>query len=92
MFVRLKINKSGSTSVQIVQKRGRINKVLRVVGCSSDPAEIAALKERALYEKERMFGATLFDPAEKDGFQKNDHYTFLGRIKRWVAHFSIKTH
>ena len=92
MFVRLKINKSGSTSVQIVQKRGRINKVLRVVGCSSDAAEIAALKERALYEKERMFGATLFDPTEQDGFQKNGNYSFLGRIKKWVVNFRIKTH
>jgi len=73
MFIRLKVNRSGSTSVQIVQKIGRINKVLRIVGCSSDPSEIAVLKERAHYEKDRFYGATLFDPIEKEDFQEIDN-------------------
>ncbi|MDR2586619.1 MAG: IS1634 family transposase [Prevotellaceae bacterium] len=73
MFVRLKFNRSGSTSVQIVQKIGRVNKVLKVVGCSFDESEIAQLKQRAHYEKERMYGATLFDPIEENKFQDIDN-------------------
>ena len=62
MFVRQKINCSGSVSVQIVQKIGRINKVIRTIGCSSDPEEIEKLQQQAEYEKERFYGLTLFDP------------------------------
>jgi len=62
MFVRQKINFSGSVSVQIVQKIGRINKVIRTVGCSSDPEEVGKLQQQAEYEKERFYGLTLFDP------------------------------
>ncbi len=62
MFVRQKRNPSGSISVQIVQKVGRINKILKTLGCSSDPHEIDQLQKQAEYEKERFFGPTLFDP------------------------------
>jgi transposase len=62
MFVRQKTNKSGSVSVQIVQKIGRINRVIRTIGCSSDPAELDKLQQQAEYEKERFHGPTLFDP------------------------------
>ena len=62
MFVRQKINRSGSVSVQIVHKIGRINKVIRTIGCSYDPTEIDKLQQQAEYEKERIYGPTLFDP------------------------------
>jgi len=62
MFVRQKINRSGSVSVQIVQKVGRINRVVRTIGCSTDPVEIEKLVSQAQYEKERIYGPTLFDP------------------------------
>lgn len=62
MFVRQKRNKSGSVSVQIVQKIGRINRVVKTVGCSIDPDEIEKLEQRAEYEKERFYGPSLFDP------------------------------
>lgn len=61
MFVRKKKNKSGSVSIQIVKKVNRINKVLKTVGCSSDPDQIEHLYQRALYEMPRLYGATLFD-------------------------------
>ena len=73
MFVRLKVNKSGSSSVQIVQKVGRVNKVLKVVGCSFDQSEIEKLKQRAHYERERIYGATLFDTIEKEDLQEIDN-------------------
>jgi hypothetical protein len=62
MFVRQKRNKSGSVSVQIVQKAGRINRVIRTIGFSTDLDEIEKLQQQAEYEKERFYGLTLFDP------------------------------
>lgn len=62
MFVRQKINRSGSVSVQIVQKVGRINRVVRTIGCSTDPVELEELQRQAEYEKDRIYGPTLFDP------------------------------
>jgi len=44
MFVRRKKNLSGSFSVQIVQKVGRINKVVKSIGSSSDAAELDILE------------------------------------------------
>jgi transposase len=40
MFIRKKKNKSGKISVQIVEKKGRSNKVLKTIGCSNDLNEI----------------------------------------------------
>lgn len=61
MFIRKKLNKSGSTSVQIIHKVHRNNKVVRTVGSSSKPEEIEKLYQQALYEMPRIYGATLFD-------------------------------
>lgn len=61
MFIRKKLNKSGSTSVQIIHKAHRDNKVVRTVGSSSKPEEIEKLYQQALYEMPRIYGATLFD-------------------------------
>lgn len=61
MFVFKKKNRSGSTSVQIVQKVNRSNKVLKIIGTSSDPEEIECLYKQALFEMPRLYGATLFD-------------------------------
>jgi len=62
MFIRQKKNRSGRISVQIVQKIGRINKVVSIVGCSSVQEEIDRFQQQAEYEKERFYGPTLFDP------------------------------
>jgi hypothetical protein len=43
MFVRKKKNKSGSISVQIIEKVGRINKLVQTVGSSKDETEINEL-------------------------------------------------
>lgn len=61
MFVRRKKNKSGSTSIQIIQKINGINHVIKSVGCSTDKKEIEALYHKALYELPRLYGPTLFD-------------------------------
>jgi hypothetical protein len=44
VFVRKKQNASGSTSVQVVAKRGGCNKVIKTVGCSSDPEVVKKLE------------------------------------------------
>jgi hypothetical protein len=62
MFIRQKKNRSGSISVQIIQKIGRINKVVRTIGSSSIQEELDRFQQQAEYEKERFYGPTLFDP------------------------------
>ncbi len=61
MFVRKKKNKSGSTSIQIIQKINRSNRVIKTIGSSIDPNEIEQLYLQALYEVPRLYGPTLFD-------------------------------
>ena len=68
MFIRKKHNKSGSISVQILEKREGKNKLLRTVGCSKNEKEIeqfvreAALIIPELMNQERMnFGYSLRD-------------------------------
>ncbi len=43
MFVRKKKNKSGSISVQIIEKVGKINKLVQTIGSSKDETEINEL-------------------------------------------------
>jgi transposase len=45
MFVRQKSNKSGSTSIQIIDKTGGKYRVVETVGSSRDPQEVARLVE-----------------------------------------------
>jgi transposase len=47
MFVRKKINLSGSVSIQILQKVRRNNKLIQTVGSSSDVSEIDKLYKKA---------------------------------------------
>lgn len=65
MFIRKKLNKSGTTSIQIIQKVGRSNKILKTIGSSSSPDELERLFQKALYEMPRLYGATLFDTLTK---------------------------
>lgn len=45
MFVRLKKNKSGMTSVQVISKPGGKYRVVKTIGCDSDPQQINKLRE-----------------------------------------------
>ena len=47
MFVRKKINSSGSISVQILEKTNRTNKLIQTVGSSKNEIEIERLYNRA---------------------------------------------
>jgi Transposase len=87
MFIRKKLNKSGSTSIQILQKIGRKNKVLRTVGCSSDPQEIDRLYKQAQEDSYRFYGPTLFDSVSATNFQDitNDGIRVIGGEKIFGA-------
>lgn len=80
MFIRKKQNKSGSTSIQIIQKINKSNKVLRTIGSSSNPEEIERLYQKALYEMPRLYGATLFDVASEPKISElsNDAIRIVG--------------
>jgi len=54
MFIRRKKNASGSTSIQLLEKRGRKNVILKTIGTSSEATELAFLYQKALKEKERL--------------------------------------
>lgn len=81
MFVRKKKNRSGSVSIQIIKKINRVNKVIKTIGSSSDPAEIDLLYHKALHEMPRLFGATLFDPEPSEpkvSELSNDNIRIIG--------------
>ena len=50
MFVRKKINSSGSISVQILEKTNRTNKLIQTVGSSKDEIEIERLYRPPLHK------------------------------------------
>ena len=67
MFVRKKNNRSGSISVQIIDKSYGTYRVLKTVGSSRDEGEIESLYRVALEEIPRLFNQltlSLFDPEE----------------------------
>ena len=66
MFVRRKRNSSGSFSVQIIRKVGRINKVVKTLGSSSDERELDTLERQARLEIDRLQGQATIFSREKD--------------------------
>ena len=80
MFIRKKKNKSGSVSIQIIQKINRSNRVIRTIGSSKDTDEIEKLYLQALYELPRLFGPTLFDTEVKPDITElsNDSIQIIG--------------
>ena len=62
MFVRKKNNKSGSVSIQIIQKLHGKYQVIKTLGSSSDKQEIEQLYKQAQEAIPRLFNQiTLFD-------------------------------
>ncbi len=88
MFIRKKLNKSASTSIQIIQKIKGNNKRIKTIGSSSNPTEIEILYQKALYEMPRLYKATLFDPPSNTVISElnNDSISVLGKS---YCNFSI---
>jgi transposase len=61
MFVREKKNKSGTISVQIIDKSSGKYRVAKTVGFSSDPEEIAYLRKKAYTIMPTLIGQTSID-------------------------------
>jgi transposase len=98
MFVRKKPNKSGSVSIQIIQKINRSNRVIKTIGTSNDPVEIEQLYQQALHELPRLFGPTLFDQPENISILELDNDSLrvvgpelvFGRIYDYIGYSKIK--
>ena len=54
MFIRKKPNKSGTTSVQIIKKVGRSNRIVKTIGCGTTAEELEVLERRARTELEML--------------------------------------
>ena len=61
MFVRGKKNKSGTISVQIIDKSSGSYRVIKTIGSSSDPDEIAYLRKKACTIIPTLIGQTSID-------------------------------
>lgn len=75
MFIRKNKNRSGSTSIQIIRKIGRRNKVIKTIGCAYTQREEELLRIIARDEIEKIEGTqSLFVEAEDlviDAFVEN---------------------
>ena len=74
MFVRKKKNKSGSVSVQIIQKVGRRNKLIQTVGSSLDELTI----EELFAEAKRLIPS----------LQKQQSFNFLNEEDESILNFT----
>lgn len=81
MFVRKKVNKSGSTSVVVVDKSGGSFRQVKSYGSSSDPKEIEAMWRQANEWVVRYGGQQLidFDATEQ---ARNNYRDMLSNVER----------
>lgn len=76
MFVREKRNKSGTVSVQIIDKSSGSYRVAKTVGSSSNPGEIAYLRKKAYMIIPTLIGQTSLD------FWSDSTKEFVGNLRR----------
>ena len=79
MYIRKKKNKSGSISVQIIQKKNSKYKVVETIGCTRCDIELNTLIEEA-HKRLIMLDPTLLDYAESLSPKKllNKHTKVIG--------------
>ncbi len=66
MYVRRKPNRSGSVSVQVIQKVKGINRVVKTIGCATTQQKIDKLVEVGHQEIEKLTGQSNLFLSEKD--------------------------
>jgi hypothetical protein len=82
MFVRKKINRSGSTSVVIVDKSGGKIRYLKTIGVSSDDKEVAELYlQGKKWVSEYSSGKDLFVEAERESEEKQTVERLLSNVE-----------
>lgn len=83
MFIRQKKNASGSTSILVLEKRGRKNAVVKIIGTSNDAIEIEHLYKKALKEMERLRQSILLP------FDKTAELDFADSFINCIESFSL---
>lgn len=66
MFIRKKLNASGSLSIQVIQKINGRNKILKTIGSATTQQEIDNLVNLAKQEIERLSGQSKLFISESD--------------------------
>ncbi len=83
MFIRKKVNASGSTSIQIVQKVNRKNKIVKVIGSSNMADEIEELYLTGLAE------IKLLQHAAELPFYQNSEQQFVQDFTSSIQHLHL---
>lgn len=83
MFVRKKKNPSGSTTVLIIEKRGRKNILLKNIGTAADGIEVDYLHHKALKEMERLQNFALLP------FDKEKELAYADSFTNCIDSFSL---
>lgn len=81
MFVRKKVNKSGSVSIQIIKKVGRRNVLVKTIGSSSDSLHIEQLYQQGCQELEKLIGQLQLDLHQIEEQWFKDQFESIKRIK-----------
>jgi hypothetical protein len=82
MFVRKKNNRSGSTSVVVVDKRGGKIHCLKTIGVSSDETEIAEFYRRGKkWVSDHSSGKDLFEESARKQEEKQTTERFLSKVE-----------
>jgi len=82
VFIREKKNKSGSVSIQILEKRNRKNHLIKTIGSSKDPLEISRLKlEAKAYLSNRQGQLTLPIGAQEEASWFKEMLSHIDQVK-----------
>ena len=83
MFVRSKINASGSTSIQIIKKSAGKNKIIKTIGSSKIAEEVVALRQLATDE------IKLLQQATELPFYQNSELQFVQQFKAGIQQLHL---
>jgi len=102
MFIRKNKNRNGSISIQIIQKIGRKNKILKTVGCAKTQREEELLLLLARNEVEKIQGLqslfiehddlvidSFIESIENDNLKIVGPQIVLGRLYEWMGYSQI---
>lgn len=81
MFYRQKRNKSGSVSIQVLQKIGRTNRIIKSIGCSKNPKEIERLINEARHYISTYQGQQLIDFNDPESSTVEDVFSRIEDIR-----------
>ena len=86
MFIRKKRNHSGSTTIQILQKRDGKNVILQNIGTANDLVEIDFLYQKATKEVQRLQNTIILP------FEEDKELAFVDTFVNCINSFSLVGH